>query len=99
MTERAGFDARKESESYRRTEPPYSQRWPEGAPWPDSSEHRQALLPVLPLPLPQTRPDSLENPLRGTVFGLAVIPFSVGLWLVLWKLRRLPSRSGRSGRG
>ncbi|NUU32722.1 hypothetical protein [Arthrobacter sp. C9C5] len=84
MTERAGFDARKESESFGRAEPSYSQRWPDGAPWPDSSEHRQAQLPALPLP--RVRTESLEHSVRGTVFALAVIPVGVGLWLILWKL-------------
>ena len=91
MTERADFDARKKSGSLGRTEPQYSQRWPDGAPWPDSSEHRQALLPVLPLP----RPNPVEKPLRGTMFALAVIPVGVGLWMILWKLRRLPGRWSR----
>lgn len=84
MTERADFDARKESEAFGTAEPYYGQRWPDGAPWPDSSEHRQAQLPALPLP--RVRTESLEHSVRGTVFALAVIPVGVGLWLILWKL-------------
>lgn len=84
MTERANSDARKESESFGRAEPSYSQRWPDGAPWPDSSERRQAQLP--PLPLPRIRTEFLEHSVRGAVFALAVIPVGVGLWLILWKL-------------
>lgn len=84
MTERADFDAEKKSESFGRAEPQYGQRWPDGAPWPDSAEHRQAQLPVLPLP--PVRPESVESAVRGTVFALAVIPVGVALWLILWKL-------------
>jgi len=88
MTERADFDAEKKSESFGKAEPQYGQRWPDGAPWPDSAEHRQARLPALPLPLPlpPVRPESLESAVRGTVFALAVVPVGVGLWLILWKL-------------
>ncbi len=84
MTERADSDAGKKSESFGRAEPQYGQRWPDGAPWPDSSDHRQAQLPALPLP--GIRAESLESTVRGTVFALAVIPVGVGLWLVLWNL-------------
>jgi len=84
MTERADFDARKESESIGGAEPSYGQRWPDGAPWPDSSDHRQAQLPAFPLP--GTRPESLEHMVRGTVFALVMIPVGVALWLILWKL-------------
>ncbi|MET3810536.1 hypothetical protein [Arthrobacter sp. UYEF3] len=84
MTERAEFDATKNPESFGMAEPYYSQRWPDGVPWPDSSEHRQALLPVLPLP--RTRMGSPENTMRGTLFAVAVIPVGVGLWMILWKL-------------
>src|SRR6476660_8095314 len=86
MTERADFDAEKKSESFGKAEPQYGQRWPDGAPWPDSADHRQAQLPALPLPLPPARPESLESAVRGTVFALAVVPVGVGLWLILWKL-------------
>ena len=84
MTERADFDAGKKSESFGKAEPQYGQRWPDGAPWPDSAEHRQAQLPALPLP--PVPPESLESAVRGTVFALAVVPVGVGLWLVMWKL-------------
>lgn len=84
MTERADFDARKESESFGQGEPGYGQRWPDGAPWPDSSDHRQAQLPALPLP--QVRTESLEHMLRGAVFALAMVPVGVALWLILWKM-------------
>lgn len=84
MTERADFDAEKKSETFGKAEPQYGQRWPDGAPWPDSAEHRQSQLPALPLPA--VRPESLESAVRGTVFALAVVPLGVGLWLVMWKL-------------
>ena len=84
MTERADFDAGKKSESFGPAEPRYGQRWPDGAPWPDSADHRQAQLPALPLP--PVRPESLESAVRGTVFALAVVPVGVGLWLIMWKL-------------
>jgi hypothetical protein len=84
MTERADFDARKESESFGGAQPAYGQRWPDGAPWPDSSDHRQAQLPALPVP--QIRTESRENTVRGTVFALAVVPAGVALWLFLWSL-------------
>ena len=85
MTERAVFDARKESESFGRAEPVVrSALGRTGAHWPDSSEHRQAQLPALPLP--RVRTESLEHSVRGAVFALAVIPVGVGLWLILWKL-------------
>lgn len=84
MTERADFDARKESTSFGQGEPGYGQRWPDGAPWPDSSDHRQAQLPALPLP--RVRTESLEHMLRGTVFALAMVPVGVALWLILWKM-------------
>lgn len=84
MTERADFDARKETESFGRAEPGYGQRWPDGAPWPDSSDHRQAQLPALPVP--PVRPASRENAVRGTVFALVMVPAGVALWLILWKL-------------
>ncbi|MGO4490509.1 hypothetical protein AB4Y86_00245 [Arthrobacter sp. 2YAF22_2] len=45
------------------------------------------------LPLP--RPNPVEKPLRETMFALAVIPVGVGLWMILWKLRRLPGRWSR----
>ncbi|QDY89777.1 hypothetical protein E7Y32_05750 [Arthrobacter sp. UKPF54-2] len=86
MTERADFDAGKKSESFGPAEPRYGQRWPDGAPWPDSADHRQAQLPALPLPHPAVRPESLDSTVRGTVFALAVVPVGVGLWLLLWKL-------------
>ncbi|SDL55194.1 hypothetical protein SAMN04487916_110124 [Arthrobacter sp. ov407] len=84
MTERADFDARKESESFGGAQPAYGQLWPDGAPWPDSSDHRPAQLPALPVP--RIRAESLENSVRGTVFALAVVPVGVALWLILWKL-------------
>ncbi|MDQ0754813.1 hypothetical protein [Arthrobacter sp. B3I4] len=84
MTERAEFDARNEPDVSGHAEPQYGQRWPEGAPWPDSSEHRQAQLPALPLPRATT--ENLDNAVRGTVFALAVVPVGVGLWLILWEL-------------
>lgn len=84
MTERADFDARKESEAFGGAEQTYGQHWPDGAPWPDSSEHRQAQLPALPLP--RLRTESVEHSVRGAVFALAAIPVGVALWLILWKL-------------
>lgn len=92
MTERADFDAGKEFETLGRAEPRYLQGWPDGAPWPDSSEHRQAQLPALPLPRarPETR-ETRENVVRGAVFALAVVPAGVGLGLILWNLGWLAS--------
>ena len=84
MTERADFDARKESGSFDGARPAYGQRWPDGAPWPDSSDHRQAQLPALPVPRIQT--ESRENTVRGTVFALAMVPAGVAVWLIMWKL-------------
>lgn len=84
MTERAEFDARKESDAFGAVRPHYGQRWPDGAPWPDSSEHRQPQL--APLPLPRVRAENLEDAVRGGVFALAAVPIGVGLWLILWKL-------------
>jgi hypothetical protein len=84
MTERANFDARNESESFDGAQPTYGQRWPDGALWPDSSDHRQAQLPALPVP--RIRTESRENTVRGTVFALAMVPAGVAVWLILWKL-------------
>ncbi len=86
MTERANFDAGKPSDSYLRAEPGYGQLWPDGAPWPDSSEHRHAQLPALPLP--KARPQSRDRRSRGTVLALAMaaVVAALALWLILWKL-------------
>jgi hypothetical protein len=84
MTERADFDARNESESFDGAQQAYGQRWPNGALWPDSSDHRQAQLPALPVP--RTRTESREDTVRGTVFALAMVPAGVAVWLILWKL-------------
>ena len=84
MTERANFDAGKQSDSYLRAEPGYGQLWPDGAPWPDSSEHRHAQLPVLPLP--KARPESRDRRSRGIVLGTVLAVAAVALWLILWKL-------------
>ena len=84
MTERAHFDARKKSKAFGSVAPHYCQRWPDGAPWPDSSEHRQPQLPALPLPRARTEP--FDDAVRGAVFALAMVPVGVGLWLILWKL-------------
>lgn len=84
MTERADFDARKESESLGGAQPAYGLRRPDGAPWPDSSDHGQAQWPALPVPRVGT--ESRESTVRGTVFALAMVPVGVALWLILWKM-------------
>jgi len=84
MNERADSDAHERSLTNLGAEPRYGQRWPDGAPWPDSADRRHTLLPALPLPRPRT--ETLENAVRGTVFALAVVPAGVVLWLALWKL-------------
>jgi len=84
MTERANFDAAKPSDFYRRAEPGYGQLWPDGAPWPDSSEHRHAQLPALLLP--KTRPEFRNRRIRGTALAVAAVVAAVALWLILWKL-------------
>ena len=92
MTERADFDARKQSGAFGPAGRQYRQRWPDGAPWPDSSDHRQAQLPALPLPRP--RPETVENAVRGTVFALTMVPAGVALWLILRQLGWMASIVG-----
>lgn len=84
MTERANSDAGKQADSYLRAEQGYGLLWPDGAPWPDSSEHRHAQLPALPLP--KARPESHDRKNRGTVLGTVLAAAAAALWLILWKL-------------
>ncbi|WP_445155812.1 hypothetical protein ACTWLI_06395 [Arthrobacter sp. Hor0625] len=86
MTERADFDAGKYTGSFGGSPGGAyggpGQRWPDGAPWPDSPEPRHAPPPFRPIPGPET----LERTVRGTVFALAAVPVAAALWLVLWLL-------------
>ncbi len=104
MTERANSDAEKQSEAHGRAEHGYGLLWPDGAPWPDSSDHRHAQLPATRIPRvrPPARPpvrravapESLEQTVRGTVFAAAVIPLAVVFWLFLWRLGWVASGLG-----
>ncbi|KRE82039.1 hypothetical protein ASG71_03050 [Arthrobacter sp. Soil763] len=88
MTERADFDAGKYTGSFGGAlggpDAGPGQRWPDGAPWPDSPEPRHTPLPSRPGS--GHDPETLERALRGTVFALAAVPVAAALWLVLWRL-------------